>query len=208
MRKLVTVTFVTLDGIMQAPGGPEEDESDGFNSGGWSVNYWDDLMGQDMGETFAKQPELLLGRKTYEVFAAYWPNARDEPGADNLNNAKKYVVSRTLERVDWENSTLIKGDVVKEIKSLKELNGPEIQVHGSCNLIQTLLKHNLIDELHLWIFPVAIGKGKRFFGEGTHPSGFKLIESKPSSTGVIIATYEQSGDLKTGTFALDQSQSR
>jgi len=201
MRKLVTSTFVTLDGIMQAPGGPGEDDSGGFTSGGWSVNYWDDMMGQVMGETFARQPELLLGRKTYEIFAAYWPNAADEPGADNLNNAKKYVVSRTLDRVDWNNSTLIKGDVVKEITRLKELDGPELQVHGSSNLIQTLLKHNLIDEMHLWIFPVAIGNGKRLFGEGTNPSGYKLLDSRTSTTGVIIATYELSGELKTGSFA-------
>ncbi len=201
MRKLVTVTFVTLDGIMQAPGGPGEDDSGDFKFGGWSVNYWDDLMAQDMGETFAKRPELLLGRKTYEIFAAYWPNAKDEPGADNLNNAKKYVASRTLEEVDWHNSTLIKGDVVKEITRLKGLDGPELQVHGSSNLIQTLLKHNLIDELRLWIFPVVVGNGKQFFGVGTTPSGFKLLDSKTSSTGVILATYEHSGELKTGTFA-------
>ena len=207
MRKLVTITFVTLDGIMQAPGGPEEDDQGGFKSGGWSVNYWDDMMGQAMDETFAKRPELLLGRKTYEIFAAYWPNAKDEPGADNLNSAKKYVVSRTLDKVDWNNSTLIKGDVVKEITRLKGLDGPELQVHGSCNLIQTLLKHNLIDELHLWIFPVAIGNGKRLFGEDINPSNFKLLDSKTSSTGVIIATYEQSGELKTGTFALDNTKS-
>jgi dihydrofolate reductase len=204
MRKLVTVTFVTLDGIMQAPGGPGEDDSGSFNSGGWSVNYWDDLMGQAMDKTFAKKPDLLLGRKTYEIFAAYWPNAIDEPGADNLNNAKKYVVSRTLDKVDWNNSTLIKGDVVKEITRLKRLDGPELQVHGSCNLIQTLLKHNLIDELNQWIFPVAIGNGKRFFGEGTNPSSFKLLDRITSSTGVIIATYEKSGELKTGTFALEK----
>jgi dihydrofolate reductase len=201
MRKLVTVTFVTLDGVMQAPGGPGEDDADGFKSGGWSVNYWDDLMGQVMGETFAKNPELLLGRKTYDIFAGYWPNHADEPGADGLNNARKYVVSRTLDRVDWNNSTLIKGDVVKEIARLKELDAPELQVHGSSNLIQTLLKHNLIDEMHLWIFPVSVGNGKRFFGEGTNPSGFKLLESKAASTGVIIATYGQDGQLKTGTFA-------
>lgn len=202
-RKLVTSTFVTLDGIMQAPGGPGEDDSGGFTSGGWSVNYWDDMMGQVMGETFAKQPELVLGRKTYEIFAAYWPNAKDEPGADNLNNAKKYVVSRTLGHVDWNNSTLIKGDVVKEITRLKGLDGPELQVHGSSNLIQTLLRHDLIDELHLWIFPVVTGNGKRLFGEGTNPSDFKLLDSKTSSTGVIIATYALRGELKTGSFALD-----
>lgn len=201
MRKLITSTFVTLDGIMQAPGGPEEDDSDGFKSGGWSVNYWDAMMGQVMGETMAKLPELLLGRKTYDIFAAYWPYHKDEPGADILNNAKKYVVSRTLDRVDWNNSTLIKGDVVKEITRLKGLDGPEMQVHGSCILIQTLLKHNLIDELHLWIFPVAIGNGKRLFSEGINPSDFKLLDSKVSSTGVIIATYGQSGKLKTGSFA-------
>jgi dihydrofolate reductase len=199
MRKLVTTTFVTLDGIMQAPGGPEEDESSGFKSGGWSVNYWDTTLDQAMDEIFAKRPELLLGRKTYEIFAAYWPHS-DEPGADDLNNAKKYVVSRTLDKVDWNNSTLIKGDVVSEINRLKALDGPELQVHGSGNLIQTLLKHNLIDEMHVLIFPVAIGNGKRLFGEGTNPSDFKLVDSRISSTGVIIATYEQRGELKTGTF--------
>jgi dihydrofolate reductase len=201
MRKIVTITFVTLDGIMQAPGGPGEDDAGGFHSGGWSVNYWDDMMGLDMGETFAKKPDLLLGRKTYDIFAAYWPYHKDEPGADNLNNAKKYVVSRTLNKVDWNNSTLIKGDVVNEIARLKEIDAPELQVHGSSNLIQTLLKQNLIDELHLWIFPVAIGNGKRFFGEGTIPSGFKLLESKTATTGVIIATYAHGGALKTGSFA-------
>lgn len=201
MRKLVTSTFVTLDGIMQAPGGPGEDDSGGFKSGGWMVNYWDDIVAQAMAETFAKRPELLLGRKTYEIMAAYWPHAKPEDGADDLNNAKKYVVSRTLDKVDWNNSTLIKGDAVKEITRLKGLDGPELQVHGSSNLIQTLLKHNLIDELHLLIFPVALGNGKRLFGEGTNPSNFKLLDSKTSSTGAIIATYKQSGELKTGTFA-------
>src|SRR3954451_16563209 len=165
MRKLVTITRVTLDGIMQAPGGPEEDDSGGFEWGGWSVNYWDDMMGEVMGENFGKQPELLLGRKTYDIFAAYWPNAGDEPGADNLNNARKYVVSRTLDKVDWNNSTLIKGDAVQEIAKLKTMDGPELQVHGSSNLIQTLLKHDLIDAMHLLIFPVAVGKGKRFYDE-------------------------------------------
>src|SRR3954454_22155038 len=144
MRRLVSTTFVTLDGIMQAPGGPGEDDSGGFKWGGWSVNHWDDIMAQVMGETFAREPELLLGRKTYEIFAGYWPNAGDEPGADNLNNARKYVVSRTLDKVDWNNSILIKRDVVQEITRLKELDGPELQVHGSSDLLQTLLKNNLI----------------------------------------------------------------
>lgn len=200
MRKLVTVSFVTLDGIMQAPGGPGEDDSGGFQSGGWSFHYWDDMMGKEVDESFAKKPDLLIGRKTYDIFAGYWPNHRDEPGADNLNGAKKYVVSRTLNKVDWENSSLIKGDAVKEITKLKEMDGPELQVHGSINLIQTLLKHNLVDEMKMLIFPVAIGNGKRLFGGEINPSGFKLLNSKISTTGVIIATYEPVGALKAGSF--------
>lgn len=203
MRKLIVNTFVTLDGVMQAPGGPEEDSSSGFTSGGWSVNYWDDMMSQIMGESMTKPFDLLLGRKTYEIFAAYWPQAKDEPGADQLNNAKKYVASKTLNKVDWKNSSLIKGDVVQVIRKLKAQDGPEIQVHGSSNFIQTLLKHNLIDEFRIWIFPVVIGNGKRLFDQGTIPSGLKLIESKTSTTGVILAIYEPGGELKTGSFALD-----
>ena len=144
MRKLIVNTFVTLDGVMQAPGGPEEDPTGGFQYGGWSVNYWDGMMGQTMAESMAKPFDILLGRKTYEIFAAHWPYS-NEPGAEQLNQARKYVASRTLNRVDWNNSTLIKGDVVQEIRKLKEQDGPEIQVHGSSNLIQTLLKNNLID---------------------------------------------------------------
>ena len=199
MRKLVSSTFVTMDSIMQAPGGLTEDESGGFQRGGWLVPYFDDIVGQAMTEVFAKKPELLLGRKTYEIMNAYWPNSTEE-GADDMNNAKKYVVSNTLNNVDWNNSTLIKGDAVKEITRLKALNGPELQVHGSSNLIQTLLKHNLIDEMHMLIFPVAIGHGKRLFGEGTNPSSFKLVDSKISPSGVIIATYGYDGELKTGSL--------
>ena len=203
MRKLIVNTFVTLDGVMQAPGGPHEDPAGGFTYGGWSVNYWDDMMGQIMGEFMAKPSELLLGRKTYEIFAAHWPYSNEE-GADQLNSAKKYVASRTLNKVDWNNSTLIKGDVVQEIRKLKEQDGPELQVHGSSNLIQTLLKHNLIDEYRLWIFPVVIGNGKRLFDQGTIPSGLKLIDSKTSSTGVIMATYEPDGEIKIGSFELEK----
>jgi len=202
VRKLIVSTFLTQDGIMQAPGGPEEDPTGGFRYGGWSVNYWDDMMGQVMGEAMAKPSELLLGRKTYEIFAAYWPYSKD-PGADVLNRAKKYVASNTLKQVDWQNSTLIKGDVVKAITDLKRQDGPDLQVQGSSNLIQTLLKHSLVDEFWLWVFPVTIGHGKRLFGEGTQPMNLKLTDSKVSSTGVIIATYEQGGELKTGSFALD-----
>lgn len=203
MRKLIVNTFMTLDGVMQAPGGPQEDPTGGFAYGGWSVNYWDDMMGQIMGESMAGPFDLLLGRKTYEIFAAHWPYAKDEPGADQLNNAKKYVASRTLNKVSWNNSALIKGDVVQEIRKLKEQDGPELWVHGSSNFIQTLLKYNLIDEFRLWIFPVVIGNGKRLFDQGTLPSDLKLLGSKTSSTGVILATYEPAGELKTGSFALD-----
>ncbi len=203
MRKLIVTTFITLDGVMQAPGGPEEDPTGGFTRGGWSVNYWDDIMGQVMGEFMARPSELLLGRKTYEIFATHWPHIKDDPVADKLNSVKKYVVSGTLEEVNWNNSTLVTGDVVQAIRNLKEQKGPEIQVHGSGNLIQTLLKYDLIDELRLWIFPVTIGKGKRLFGEGTQPASLRLIDSKISTTGVIIATYEPAGELKTGSFALD-----
>lgn len=203
MRKLIINTFVTLDGVMQAPGGPEEDPTGGFVWGGWSFNYWDDMMGQVMGESMAKPFELLLGRKTYEIFAAHWPYIKDDPVADKLNNAMKHVISRTLNEASWNNSMLVKGNVVQAIRALKEQKGPEIQVHGSSNLIQTLLKHDLIDEFRLWIYPVTIGKGKRLFGEGTLPSSFKLINSKISTTGVIIATYEPAGELKTGSFAFD-----
>ncbi len=205
MRKLITTTFISLDGIMQAPGGPEEDPSSNFKQGGWSVNYWDDMMGQVMGEFSAKPFDLLLGRKTYEIFAAHWPYSKEEPMATKLNTAKKYVVSRTLTKVEWNNSSLIKGNVVKEIQKLKQQNGLDIQVHGSGNLIQTLLKNKLVDELHVWIFPVTIGHGKRLFGEGTLPANLKLREWKVSTTGVIMAIYEPAGDLKTGSFALEQS---
>ncbi len=200
MRKLVVLTFVTLDGVMQAPGGPEEDTSGDFKYGGWTVGYWDDFMEKVMGTQMAKPFDLLLGRKTYEIFSAYWPQHKNEPAGDRLNEAKKYVVSTTLTRLNWNNSTLITGDFVNGIKKLKEQNEPEIQVHGSSNLIQTLLRNDLVDELRLKIFPVTIGTGKRLFGDGTMPAAFKLLESKISNKGVIVATYLRYGEIKTGTF--------
>jgi dihydrofolate reductase len=202
LRKLTVLTFVTLDGVMQAPGGPGEDTSGGFKHGGWTVGYWDDFMGKVMDEQMAEPFDLLLGRKTYEIFAAYWPHAKnqDQPLADKLNNAKKYVVSTTLNKLDWKNSTLIKGNIADEIKKLKEQDGPEIQVHGSSNLIQTLMKNDLVDEFRLKIFPATIGTGKRLFGDGTIPASFKLLESKISTTGVIVATYVRDGEIKTGSF--------
>ncbi len=202
MRRLIVLSFITLDGVMQAPGGPEEDPTGGFKYGGWTVGYWDDFLGSVMGEQMAKPFDLLLGRKTYEIFAAHWPYMKDDdPIAGKLNRAKKYVASTTLEKLDWNNSSLVRGNIVQEIKNLKEQNGPELQVHGSSNLIQTLLKHDLIDEFRLKIFPITLGTGKRLFGNGTIPASFKLVESKISTTGVIVATYERAGKVKTGSFA-------
>ena len=204
MRKLRVNTFLTLDGVMQAPGGPEEDTSGGFKHGGWSVNYWDDRMGQMMGEFMGRPYDLVLGRKTYEIFAAHWPNVKDDPAANSLNNAKKYVASRTLDTVEWQNSTLIKGDVGDQVAALKDQAGPEIQVHGSGNLVQTLMKHDLIDEFQLFVFPILLGSGKRLFADGTAPAGLKLVDSQTSSTGVVIAKYERAGEVQYGSFALEE----
>jgi dihydrofolate reductase len=201
MRKLVVNTFTTLDGVMQAPGGPEEDTAGGFEHGGWSFGYWDEPMGEWMGEFMGKPFDLVLGRKTYEIFAAYWPQAGDAPGAEQLNRATKYVASRTLESVDWENSRLLEGDAADAVARLKEQDGPELQVHGSSNLIQTLLQQALIDEFRVWIFPVVLGSGKRLFGDGTLPAGLELVDSKTSTTGVIFATYAPAGEPRYGSFA-------
>jgi dihydrofolate reductase len=203
MRKLVVSTFLTLDGVMQAPGGPEEDDSDGFALGGWSVNYWDDLMGQIMGEAMSAPFDLLLGRRTYDIFSAYWPHATDNPGAKPLNDATKYVASRSHPTLEWSTSVLIEGDAADGIAALKKGDGPELQVHGSGNLIQTLMPHNLVDQYRLWVFPLVIGSGKRLFSDGTIPSGLKLVDSKVSTTGVVIGTYEPAGEIVTGSFALD-----
>jgi dihydrofolate reductase len=201
MRKLAVNTFRSLDGVMQAPGGPEEDPTGGFTQGGWAANYFDDEMMRQMAE--ADPYELLLGRGTYEIFAAHWPY--DEgPIADRLNGTGKHVASTTLERVEWNNSTLITGDVAEYVETLKSQGGPEIQVHGSPGLIQTLLKHDLIDEFRLWIFPLVLGTGKRFFGDGAIPAGLKLVDSKVSKTGVTINTYERAGDINAGSFELDE----
>jgi len=204
MRRLVVNTFITLDGVMQAPGGPEEDPTVDFRYGGWSFHYWDEIMGKTLDEFMAKPFELLLGRRTYEIFAAHWPYIKNDLVADKFNATKKYVVSRTLNKLNWSNSFLIKNNVVQEISKLKEQDGPELQVHGSGNLIKTLVNGNLVDLFNVWIFPVTVGKGKQLFGEGTNASNLKLVDVKSSSTGVIIATYEPAGELKTGSFAPDK----
>lgn len=203
MRKLLVSTFLTLDGVMQAPGGPEEDEDGGFSHGGWSVNYWDDQMGQFMGEIMGKPFDLVLGRRTYEIFAAHWPHASDEDGAKPLNEAKKYVATRTLRNLEWNNSVVIEGDVAESVAEIKLGEGPELQVHGSADLLQTLLQHNLIDEFRLLIFPLVLGTGKRLFAGGTIPAGLKLIDHKVSTTGVVMGIYEPAGEVVTGSFALD-----
>jgi dihydrofolate reductase len=201
MRKLIVSTFVTLDGVMQAPGGPEEDDEGGFAYGGWSVNYWDDQMGEVMGEAMSKPFDLLLGRKTYDIFAAFWPNASDDAGGKPLNDATKYVAARSQPTLAGGPSVLIEGDAAEGVAALKKGNGPALQVHGSGNLIQTLVRHNLVDEFRLWVFPVVIGSGKRLFADGTIPAGLKLVDSKISTTGVVIGTYEPAGELVTGSFA-------
>jgi dihydrofolate reductase len=199
MRKLVVLTFVSLDGVMQAPGGKGEDPSGGFKYEGWTVPYFDDTTGKEMGVQMSKPFDLLLGKKTYEIFAGYWPRHKDVwPGSDT---AIKYVVADGGVDTTWEKTVQIKGDeVVSEIKKLKSGAGPMLQVYGSSNLIQTLLKHDLVDELWLKTFPVTLGKGKRLFGEGTIPAAFKLTKSMVSPSGVIFAYYKRAGDVKVGTF--------
>ncbi len=205
MRKLVVGTFLTLDGVMQAPGGPEEDRDGGFAHGGWSVKYWDDMMGSLIVEQMRQPDALLLGRRTYEIFAAHWPRVtdKDDPVASKLNSVRKYVASRTLHKADWNNSSLISDDVAAHVARLKERPGGEIQVSGSGNLIQTLLKHDLVDEFRLWVFPVMVGPGKRLFGDGTVPRALRLVDTKVSTTGVVIHRYERAGKLEYGSFEVD-----
>ena len=203
MRKLIVSAFLTLDGVMQAPGGPEEDDSGGFSHGGWSVNYWDEMMPAVMGEAMSAPFDLVLGRRTYDIFAAHWPDAPEEEGAKVFNDATKHVASRSRPALEWSNSVLIEGDAAEGIAALKNEDGPELQVHGSGNLLQTLLRHNLVDTYRVWTFPLVIGSGKRLFAEGTVPSGLELVDSKVSTTGVIMSTYEPAGEIVTGSFALD-----
>jgi dihydrofolate reductase len=205
MRKLVVGTFLTVDGVMQAPGGPDEDREGGFEHGGWSFTYWDDPMGQQIVDATLRAGALLLGRKTYEIFAAHWPHVGgDDPVAAKLNSVPKYVASRTLDEAAWNNSTLIQGDVAEAVRRLKQEPGGEIQVTGSGNLIQTLMEQDLVDEYRLWIFPVVVGDGKRLFAGGSLPGALKLTDTTVSTTGVAIHTYERAGELEYGSFALDE----
>ena len=199
MRKVIVLSFISLDGVIQGPGGPTEDTSGNFTHGGWTVPFFDEFLGQVMTEQMGKPFDLLLGRKTFEIFASYWPDHPEE-GA-GINQATKYVASNTLTTHEWKKSIFLKGNVVvDEIKKLKQQDGPDIQVHGSGNLIQTLLEHDLVDEFWLKIFPVTLGMGKRLFDQGTMPASFALVDSKTSPSGVIIANFRRAGEVKTGSF--------
>lgn len=202
MRKVIVSTFMSLDGVMQAPGGPEEDPTKGFTLGGWSANYWDESMNATMGQLMSQPFDLLLGRKTYEIFAAHWPFAGDNPITALFNKATKYVASRTLTNPGWVNSKVIEGDVVAGVKALKAENGPDLQVHGSANFLQTLIGAGLVDEHSIWIFPVVLGHGKRLFESGAPAQGLELAQSKLSSTGVLMNLYKPKGAVVAGTFAL------
>ena len=199
MRKLIVLTFMSLDGVMQGPGGPEEDTSGGFKLGGWTVPYFDEAGGQVMGEQMGHPFDLLLGRKTYDIFAGYWPQHNDEGGA-GINKATKYVVSHRPVNTDWKTTVHVGGDVPAEIRKLKQEDGPELQVHGSANLIQTLLEHDLVDELWLKTFPVVLGSGKKLFAEGTIPAAFRVEKTSVTPSGVVIANYIRAGEVKTGSF--------
>ncbi len=205
MGTLAINTFLTLDGVMQAPGAPTEDPSGGFTHGGWLVPYADPDMGRYITEVFASIDALLLGRKTYEIFAAHWPRVTDpnDPIAAALNRMPKYVASRTLEKVEWHNSSLITGDLVDAVAPLKRRHGREISVQGSSQLAQALIRHDLIDVYRLWFYPVVLGTGKRLFGPGAVPAALTLTRSNTTSTGVVINTYRRAGKPMYGSFALD-----
>jgi dihydrofolate reductase len=196
MRKIIVLEFLTIDGVMQAPGGPKEDTSGGFKYGGWTVPYSDDFTGKIMGKQMSGKYDLLLGRKTFEIFAAYWPTHSDM--WPQVNKITKYVASRKLKKHKWNYSVFLKS--VDDIKKLKKKNGPDLQVYGSGSLVQTLLKNDLVDELWLKIFPITLGSGKHLFEKGAIPASFKLTESKISPSGVIFANYKRFGKVKTGSF--------
>jgi dihydrofolate reductase len=202
MRKIFVIEFITLDGIMQAPGGPDEDTSDGFKYGGWSAPLGDEFLDKVMGEQMKGPFELLLGRKTYDIFSSYWPS--HEAAWPGVNKAIKYVVSKTINNPTWENTVVIKDNVVETLRKLKSHppagGGPDLRVWGSGNFVQTLFKNDLVDELWLKIYPITLGSGKRLFAEGVIPAAYKLIDSKVTPSGVIVANYERAGEVKTGSY--------
>jgi dihydrofolate reductase len=200
MRKIIAITQVTLDGIMQSPGGPEEDPRGGFTQGGWVLPYWDEAMGEIMGEIMSAEFDMLLGRRTYETFAAYWPHAGDNPIANAFNKATKYVVTNSLDRFDWVKTHRMSGDVVDEIRRLKASDGPELHMWGSHKLLQTLIATELVDEFRVLVYPVVLGKGKRLFENGVPPRGLTLVESRSTPKGVLFNTYRPAGPLPKGSL--------
>ena len=206
MGKLTITTFLTLDGVMQAPGGPEEDRSGDFRHGGWLVPYFDDDMGRIVNEAFSKADAFLLGRKTYDIFAAYWPRITDpnDPVASALNRLPKHVASRTLAKADWNGTTVIRKDVATRVAELKKQYPRGLQVHGSGDLAQTLIAKDLVDEYRLWHYPVVLGVGKRLFGSGAVPAALTLVDTRKTSTGVVVNTYRRAGQPTYGSFSLDQ----
>lgn len=197
MRKIIVLEFVTLDGVIQAGGGPEEDTSGGFAYGGWQVPYSDGVLGTVMKKQMNMPFELLLGRKTFEIWAPYWPQHDDV--WHSVNTATKYVASNTMTKSEWQPSVFLSGDVAEKIAKLKQQDGPDFHVYGSANLLQTLMKHDLVDEFWLKIYPLTLGSGKRLFAGGTIPAAFKVTESQVTSTGVIIVNYERAGAVTTGS---------
>ncbi|HYU38609.1 MAG TPA: dihydrofolate reductase family protein [Acidimicrobiia bacterium] len=206
--KLIVGAFLSLDGVMQGPGGPDEDREGGFDLGGWLVPYADEDMGNFMVESITSTDALLLGRKTYEIFAAHWPKVTDEndPIATKLNSMPKYVASRTLDRVEWNNSTLLKGDAAEAVAELKRQAGGDLQTQGSTDLAQTLIRHDLVDEYRLLVYPVVLGKGKRLFREGNPPAALRLVDTKTSSTGIAMHIYESAGKPTFGSFEVDRDE--
>jgi dihydrofolate reductase len=203
MRKIIVPTFLTMDGVLQAPGGPEEDRTNGFKWGGWQFHYGDEITGNVLDKIFSTPFDLLLGRRTYEIFSAHWPYQNDKI-AEIFNRINKYVVATTPIDLSWKNTILINKDVVNELKKLKKQDGPDLLVHGSGRLVQTLLSNHLIDVLHTWIHPITLGKGKKLFEEGTQAQEWKLTESVVSTKGVIMATYVPGGEVKLGSFVPDK----
>jgi dihydrofolate reductase len=204
MRRIIVATFTSLDGVMQAPGGPGEDPTGGFALGGWTAPHFDAALGASMGEIFGRPFDLLLGRKTYDIFAAHWPYVSDpnDPIAGLFNRVTKYVASRSSPKLSWQNSRWLGQDTVASLQTLTGEDGPDLLIQGSSELLQTLWKHGLVDEFSVLIFPVVLGKGKRLFGDGSVPVGLKLVKSQAYPTGVIVANYAPAGDVRTGDFQL------
>lgn len=199
-RNIIAITQVTLDGVMQSPGGPEEDPRNGFTHGGWAMPFLDDALKQAIGGTIAGEFDMLLGRRTYEIFAGYWPNQGDSPIAKAFNKATKYVVTRSLDHLDWDTSLHIGGDVVDEVRRLKASDGPALHIWGSSELLQTLIAAELVDEYRIWVFPLVVGQGKRLFESNVSPRGFTLVETRSTPKGVLINTYRSAGPAKTGSL--------